>query len=175
MDINLIQSHSFHVSRSIYLAQVLQSNHLSIPNSHPCLLNYYIEDSDTVEKLQLRLLADDSTEAIRCSLGEVPTELILYYDGLPFSQDKNKYMILLVKLSSRLLFCTLFAASFSIHAQEFNPQLTEYGQPDFRGVWYFSNKTPLERPERFGDQEFLTDEELTSLLQSRVERVAATG
>lgn len=83
-------------------------------------------------------------------------------------------MKLIVKLSIQLLLCCLYAASLSVNAQSFSPQLTEYDHPDLRGVWNFSNKTPLERPERFGDQEFLTDEELASILRSRVERVAAT-
>ena len=84
-------------------------------------------------------------------------------------------MKILVKPSIQLLLLCLCAASFPVNAQDFSPQLTEYGQPDLRGVWNFSNKTPLERPERFGDQEFLTDEELASTLQSRVESVAATA
>lgn len=74
-----------------------------------------------------------------------------------------------------LFWSILIATSPSINAQEFSPQLTEYGQPDFRGVWNFSNKTPLERPERFGDQEFLTEEELENILQSREESIAATA
>lgn len=36
---------------------------------------------------------------------------------------------------------------------------TEYGQPDLQGVWNFSSITPLERPQRYGDQEFMTPEE----------------
>ena len=88
---------------------------------------------------------------------------------------KSKYMKIVVKIPVQLIFFGLCAASFSANAQDFSPQLTEYGQPDFRGVWNFSNKTPLERPERFGDQEFLTDEELDNTLKSRVARVAATA
>ncbi len=48
---------------------------------------------------------DDSTATIRCNLGEVPTELILYHDGLTFPKYKNKYMKLVVKLSAQLLLC----------------------------------------------------------------------
>ena len=87
----------------------------------------------------------------------------------------HNYMNFMIKITYSLFYGGLIAISSSISAQEFNPQLTEYGHPDFRGVWNFSNKTPLERPERFGDQEFLTDEELENILQSRVERVAATA
>ncbi len=72
------------------------------------------------------------------------------------------------------ILCILIAYSFSSSAQEFSPQLTEYGHPDLRGVWNFSNKTPLERPERFGDQEFLDGDELEDILESRVASAAAS-
>jgi hypothetical protein len=136
---------------------------------------YSFKYSNAVEKLQLHLLIDDSTEAKGCCRAKLPTELNLYYDGLMLPRRKSKHMKLVVKIPVQLIFFGLCAASFSANAQDFSPQLTEYGQPDFRGVWNFSNKTPLERPERFGDQEFLTDEELDNTLKSRVARVAATA
>ena len=37
---------------------------------------------------------------------------------------------------------------------------TEWGQPDLQGVWNFNSNTPMQRPERFGNQEFLTPEEV---------------
>ena len=37
---------------------------------------------------------------------------------------------------------------------------TEYGQPDLQGVWNFSSNTPMQRSRRFGEQEFLTAEEV---------------
>jgi len=42
-------------------------------------------------------------------------------------------------------------------AADYQPPLTEHGQPDLRGVWNFSSRTPLQRPERFGETEFLRD------------------
>lgn len=57
----------------------------------------------------------------------------------------------------------------SIAAQEFSPEFTEYGHPNFRGVWNFSNKTPLERPEHYGEQEFLEEDELERVLQTRID------
>ena len=35
---------------------------------------------------------------------------------------------------------------------------TEWGLPDLQGVWNFNSSTPMQRPERFGTQEFLTPE-----------------
>ncbi len=37
---------------------------------------------------------------------------------------------------------------------------TEYGQPDFRGVWNFSSDVPLERSSAFADKKLFTREEL---------------
>ncbi|SVD57793.1 uncharacterized protein METZ01_LOCUS410647, partial [marine metagenome] len=34
------------------------------------------------------------------------------------------------------------------------------GKPDLQGNWDFRTLTPFERPGRFGDREFLTDEEI---------------
>lgn len=59
--------------------------------------------------------------------------------------------------------CCFFALVFIVlegtHAlaQDYQPRLTEHGQPDLRGVWNFSSRTPLERPERYGNAEFLSD------------------
>ncbi len=35
------------------------------------------------------------------------------------------------------------------------------GKPDLQGNWDFRTLTPFERPGRFGDREFLTDEEIS--------------
>lgn len=51
-------------------------------------------------------------------------------------------------------------------AQAYQPALNEYGHPDLSGVWNFSSSTPLERPERFGEIEFLRDVD-TALANSR--------
>ncbi|MDG1026135.1 MAG: hypothetical protein P8N94_03500 [Gammaproteobacteria bacterium] len=48
-------------------------------------------------------------------------------------------------------------------AQNYQPPMTEHGQPDLRGVWNFSSRTPLERPERFGEIEFLRDVDRATL------------
>ncbi len=38
-----------------------------------------------------------------------------------------------------------------------------WGRPSLEGVWNFSSDIPLERPERFGDREFMTAEEVAEL------------
>ena len=57
----------------------------------------------------------------------------------------------------------------SASAQTDAPQ-TSWGRPDLQGVWDFRTITPLERPERLGDQEFLTEEEAANLDQAAVDR-----
>ena len=47
---------------------------------------------------------------------------------------------------------------------------TPWGVPDLNGVWDFRTLTPLERPERYGDREFLTEEEARALEQGAVEQ-----
>ena len=49
--------------------------------------------------------------------------------------------------------------SFTQAADEYVVPRTEWGQPDLQGVWNFNSNTPMQRPERFGTQEFLTPEE----------------
>ena len=50
------------------------------------------------------------------------------------------------------------------------PPLTPWGDPDLGGVWDFRSITPLERPEQYGDREFLTPEEAAELEQGAVDR-----
>lgn len=87
---------------------------------------------------------------------------------------QHNSMKALIKSTCPVILCAFAAISAYSSAQEFSPRLTEYGHPDFRGVWNFSNKTPLERPESYGDQEFMEETELENLLQTRVERAAAS-
>ena len=49
-------------------------------------------------------------------------------------------------------------------AADFEAPRTSWGDPDLTGIWSPGyTLTPLERPEEFGDREFLTDEEVAAL------------
>lgn len=48
----------------------------------------------------------------------------------------------------------------TIFAQDYVVPRDEFGYPDLNGIWNFNDSTPFERPARFGDREFLTEEEL---------------
>ena len=47
---------------------------------------------------------------------------------------------------------------------------TAWGKPDLQGVWDFRTITPMQRPERYGDKEFLTAEEAAELDRAEEER-----
>ena len=57
-------------------------------------------------------------------------------------------------------------------AAQGDPPRTAWGQPDLQGVWDFRTITPMSRPERYGDKEFLTAEEAAQLDQAAIERNA---
>lgn len=50
---------------------------------------------------------------------------------------------------------------------------TEYGQPDLQGVWNFSSNTPMQRPKKYGNQEFLTREQIEEAIAQQEARAAA--
>ncbi|SVA19189.1 uncharacterized protein METZ01_LOCUS72043 [marine metagenome] len=54
-------------------------------------------------------------------------------------------------------------------AQDSAPR-TAWGEPDLQGVWDFRTITPMQRPERYGDKQFLTAEEAAALDQAAVDR-----
>ncbi len=54
--------------------------------------------------------------------------------------------------------------------QQSSPRRTAWGDPDLQGVWDYRTVTPMERPEEFEGQEFLTVEEAAELEQRAVER-----
>lgn len=49
---------------------------------------------------------------------------------------------------------------------------TQWGQPDLQGVWNFSSNVPMQRPERFGEREFMTEEEVAEMRARIAERDA---
>lgn len=56
-------------------------------------------------------------------------------------------------------------------AHAFAPKRTAWGDPDLRGTWPLdaAARTPFQRPEKFGDRAFLTDEEYAAALKSAAE------
>ncbi len=78
---------------------------------------------------------------------------------------RNRYLVTV---------CTIVAMVVSVSAlataQSSTPLRTAWGDPDLGGVWNNSTLTPFQRPERLGDQEFLTEEEAANVEQEAVDR-----
>ncbi|TIX49713.1 hypothetical protein [Alteraurantiacibacter aquimixticola] len=59
-------------------------------------------------------------------------------------------------------------------SEEYQPALTPWGEPDFRGVWpidHLNSRTPLERDPQYGERIFLSDAEFAE----QAERVQTLG
>ena len=67
-------------------------------------------------------------------------------------------------ISKKLLLISVLTAFSSLAVAQSNSDYevprTEWGQPDLQGVWNFSSDVPMQRPERYGTQEFLSQEEI---------------
>ena len=50
-----------------------------------------------------------------------------------------------------------------------------WGQPDLQGVWNFSSNVPFQRPQQFGEREFMTDDEIAAMRARLAEADAASG
>jgi len=73
-------------------------------------------------------------------------------------------------------FALLFLAAQAAAQSNENWQMprTPDGQPDLQGVWENNTITPVERPDVFGDKEFLTDEDV-EFLKQRLQEIYAAG
>ena len=63
----------------------------------------------------------------------------------------------------RIALFVLFMQAVNVSAQssgDFTTPLNEWEHPDLNGVWNFASNTPMQRPEKWGDQEFLTPEQI---------------
>ena len=65
---------------------------------------------------------------------------------------------------------TLTAQAFGADTNYMVPR-NEWGQPDLRGVWNFSSNTPLERPAKYADQEYLTADEVTKIREEALAEI----
>ena len=48
---------------------------------------------------------------------------------------------------------------------------TPWGDPDLQGIWDYRTITPMQRPEEYGDREFLTEEEVAKLEKRAADRL----
>ena len=74
-----------------------------------------------------------------------------------------------------VLFASLFIFA-TVQGQDSNYEIprTVDGHPDFQGVWENNTITPVERPDVFGDKEFLTDEDI-DFLRAGLNTIESSG
>ena len=81
------------------------------------------------------------------------------------------------KLFKKLGAATLTVLMSQVSAQnvgDYEVPRTIDGHPDLQGVWENNTITPVERPDVFGDKEYLTDEDV-EFLTSRLNQIESAG
>ena len=65
----------------------------------------------------------------------------------------------------------ILAAVMLLRPTSTNPEeaRTPWGEPDLQGLWTYEEEIPLQRLARFGNREFLTDEERAAIDKERAE------
>lgn len=76
-------------------------------------------------------------------------------------------------LISSVFSLTAMTAAVAQAQDDYAVPRTEWGQPDLQGVWNFSSNTPMQRPQRYGDQEFLTQEQIQAAIERQQASAAA--
>ena len=74
-----------------------------------------------------------------------------------------------VAIAAVALFVTLGRPSGTgaANGQTSPPAETSWGEPDLQGIWSYDFEVPLQRPARFGNREFFTEEEQATLDKER--------
>ena len=85
------------------------------------------------------------------------------------------------RLTTALLVCLMASTAAPSAAPQgaappsgWAPPMTPWGEPDLRGTWPLNHliSTPFQRPERFGERRFLTDEEFAAAQKRAADRNA---
>ena len=71
------------------------------------------------------------------------------------------------------MLAAISAAALAQSDDDYAVPRTEYGQPDLQGVWNFSSSTPMQRSTRYGEQEFLTPEQVEQAIARQASSLAA--
>ena len=66
-----------------------------------------------------------------------------------------------------LLWLCLQASQPGLAAEDYEAPRTQWGLHDLQGVWNFSSNVPMQRPEEFGEQQFLSDDEIRAARNQR--------
>ena len=80
----------------------------------------------------------------------------------------------LISCSSLFLLSLGISQAFAQADSNWQLPRTIDGHPDFQGVWENNTITPVERPEVFGDKQYLTDEDV-EFLRGRLIEIQQEG
>jgi hypothetical protein len=97
--------------------------------------------------------------------------LLAIGNKLPAELFMRKTIIACQSLTALAVGCVFSFVAFA--ADDYVVPRTEWGQPDLQGVWNFSSNTPMQRPSRYGDRQFLTPEEVRAVVEQRAARDAS--
>ena len=77
--------------------------------------------------------------------------------------------------TAAMLALAVLAPAASAQQQAWKPPRTAWGDPDLRGVWPLDSvgRTPLQRPEKYGERAYLTDEEYEAARKAAAEAAKA--
>ncbi len=78
----------------------------------------------------------------------------------------NRHLLTALIAVGAVLLLLEFAPTF-VRGQGTTTFMTSWGEPDLQGIWTDPYQTPLERPTRFADREFLTEAERADLDERR--------
>jgi hypothetical protein len=78
-------------------------------------------------------------------------------------REKDYSGLMKMTITAAGMAVALLGSSAAFAGQEYEPPRTASGHPDLQGVWNFSSNVPMQRPERFGDREFMTAEEVAQM------------
>jgi len=91
----------------------------------------------------------------------------------PFYRDRFIFLLNVGKINLSLLSLLLLLAATNAAAADYQPPRTQWDQPDLQGVWNFSSEVPMQRPEEFGERQFLTAEEIAAKRGERLQRIGS--
>jgi hypothetical protein len=77
-------------------------------------------------------------------------------------------LVVLVTGAALLTYSSLVRRGGAVEPEGWAVPLTAWGHPDIQGIWDSKSITPVQRPERFGGREYLTDAEAAELEREAV-------
>ena len=78
-----------------------------------------------------------------------------------------------VTIAMSICFAIAAAPSTGAESGDYTVARTPWGQPDLQGVWNFSSEVPMQRPEEFGERQFLNTEEIAAAQGQRLQRIGS--